>query len=73
MIILQNMDVPGMIGHVGAILGSEDVNIASMQLGRHASGGKAIMLLNVDDVVQDRCLSGLESHENILWAKGIGL
>jgi len=73
MIILQNMDVPGMIGHVGAILGSEEVNIASMQLGRHTIGGKAIMLLNVDEEVQTKCISRLEEHENILWAKGVSL
>ncbi len=73
MIVLQNMDVPGMIGHVGVILGSEKVNIATMQLGRHTIGDKAIMLLNVDEEVEANCIERLESHENILWAKAIKL
>jgi len=73
MIVLQNMDVPGMIGHVGALLGTEEVNIATMQLGRHESGGKAIMLLNVDDRVADVTIEKLEEHKNILWAKAISL
>ena len=73
MIVLQNMDVPGMIGHVGAMLGSEKVNIATMQLGRQESGGKAIMLLNVDDEVPKTTIDKLESHENILWAKAVSL
>lgn len=73
MIVLQNMDVPGMIGHVGAMLGSEEVNIATMQLGRQESGGKAIMLLNVDENVADGTIEKLEAHDNILWAKAVGL
>ncbi len=73
MMFLQNMDVPGMIGHVGAILGQEKVNIATMQLGRQAIGGKAIMILNVDGEVHDDCIKKLESHENVLWAKPVAL
>ncbi len=73
MIVLQNKDVPGMIGHVGAILGSEEVNIATMQLGRQESGGKAIMLLNVDEDIRKESIDKLESHKNVLWAKSVSL
>jgi len=73
MIVLQNMDVPGMIGHVGAILGQEGINIATMQLGRQKSGGKAIMLLNVDERPDRKSVLRLEEHENVLWARVVGL
>lgn len=73
MIVLQNKDVPGMIGHVGAILGQENINIATMQLGRHKGGGKAIMLLNVDDKPDNSSVLKLEEHENILWARAVSL
>ncbi len=73
MIILQNMDVPGMIGHVGAILGEEGINIATMQLGRYKSGGKAIMLLNIDEKPDSRSVVKLEEHENVLWARAVSL
>lgn len=73
MIVLQNRDVPGMIGHVGDILGSENVNIATMQLGRLASGGQAIMLLNVDEEVHKRCIDRLQAHDNVFWARAVTL
>ncbi len=73
MLVIQNKDVPGMIGHVGAILGSEGVNIATMQLGRQTIGGNAIMLLNVDGIADKECIDRLEEHENVLWAKSIAL
>ncbi|HBY46682.1 MAG TPA: phosphoglycerate dehydrogenase, partial [Chloroflexi bacterium] len=41
MLITHHRDRPGMIGHVGMILGRHDVNIAGMQVGRHYRGGEA--------------------------------
>jgi D-3-phosphoglycerate dehydrogenase / 2-oxoglutarate reductase len=46
-------DRPGVIGQVGTILGRADVNIASMQLGRDAPRGLAMMVLKVDDPVPE--------------------
>lgn len=73
MVILQNMDVPGVIGTVGTIMGEEQINIATMQLGRNAIGGKAIMLLNVDGEAKETALKRLVDTEDILWAEGISL
>jgi D-3-phosphoglycerate dehydrogenase len=41
-------DVPGMIGKIGTVLGTSDINIASMQVGRTKMGGQAVMGINVD-------------------------
>jgi D-3-phosphoglycerate dehydrogenase len=41
-------DVPGMIGKIGTVLGENDINIASMQVGRTKMGGQAVMGINVD-------------------------
>lgn len=37
-----------MIGRVGNLLAKNDVNIATMQVGRERIGGKAIMMLTID-------------------------
>ncbi len=51
MMFIQNMDVPGVIGRIGTILGKGGVNIATMQVGRNNRGEKALMVLNVDGSV----------------------
>ncbi len=73
MIVLENIDVPGMIGHVGSVLGEEKVNIATMQLGRTKLGERAMMLLNIDDEAPESCLERLEEHPNVIWARGATL
>src|SRR5262249_29797660 len=39
MLVLENEDVPGMIGRVGTILGNANVNIANMNVSRNELGG----------------------------------
>lgn len=48
LILVSHMDKPGIIGQFGTILGNNDVNIATMQVGRKIIGGEAIMVLTVD-------------------------
>ncbi|WP_434750525.1 phosphoglycerate dehydrogenase [Paenibacillus amylolyticus] len=50
-ILISHNDKPGIIGRVGTLLGQNDVNIASMQVGRKIIGGAAIMILTVDKEV----------------------
>jgi D-3-phosphoglycerate dehydrogenase / 2-oxoglutarate reductase len=51
MIFLGYSDRPGVVGAVGQILGSHDINIAQMQVCRHALGGAALIVLSVDSAV----------------------
>jgi D-3-phosphoglycerate dehydrogenase len=44
-------DRPGIIGRVGTILGEHAINIATMEVGRKAAGGDALMGLTVDSPV----------------------
>ncbi|HET6386918.1 MAG TPA: phosphoglycerate dehydrogenase [Armatimonadota bacterium] len=59
MLITMHTDKPGMIGKVGSLLGSRQINIARMQLGRAAPRGRAVMVLNVDDPVSNEVLAEL--------------
>ena len=67
MIYLSNNDVPGVIGAVGAILGKENINIATMNVGRKENEN-AIMLLTVDSEVEKESLKKLRALDQINWA-----
>jgi D-3-phosphoglycerate dehydrogenase len=51
MMFLGYADRPGVVGTVGQILGARQVNIAGMQVCRHAQGGEAMIVLSVDSAV----------------------
>ncbi len=53
LLITHHRDRPGIVGHIGMILGDYAVNIAGMQVARHERGGEAIMVLNVDDAIPE--------------------
>jgi len=58
-LVSRHEDRPGVVGKVGSILGEHDVNIASMQVGRDAPRGNAMMILAVDDRVAPDVLERL--------------
>jgi len=58
MVFFRYVDRPGIVGVIGGRLGEAGVNIASMQVGRRAAGGEALIAMAVDsaippDVVDD--------------------
>lgn len=73
MLFIQNRDIPGVIGQIGTFLGTENINIASMQVGRLMVGEEALMLLNVDNEVSAETLDKVKKIDNILSAKSIRL
>jgi D-3-phosphoglycerate dehydrogenase len=65
MLIINNIDKPGMIGKVGTFLGQKKINIASMDVGRIKIGEAVVMVLNVDSDVPDNLLAELVKIEGI--------
>ena len=72
-LLLENKDRPGAVGHVGTILGKHQVNIASMSLGRDVQGGAALTLLNLDSRPSDDLLAALAADGDIVSARVIEL
>ena len=68
MLIISNIDKPGMIGKVGTFLGQHNINIAAMDVGRIKVGEKAVMVLNVDGAVLDKVLGDITKIEGIFGA-----
>jgi D-3-phosphoglycerate dehydrogenase len=68
-LMLENLDVPGVVGRVGTFLGDKGINIAGFQLGRNKPGGTAVSLINVDNLVSDEVLFELTKLPNVTSAK----
>ncbi|OCL25812.1 phosphoglycerate dehydrogenase [Orenia metallireducens] len=53
LLVTNHTDQPGVVGKVGTLLGDNGINIASLKLGRNKIGGKAIMILNIDQEIDN--------------------
>ncbi|MBI5201215.1 MAG: phosphoglycerate dehydrogenase [Elusimicrobia bacterium] len=73
MIVLENQDQPGMIGHVGTLLGKRGVNISDMRVGRHAPQQKAVMVLTIDEDVSPDVLKELGQIPGITGVRWVRL
>lgn len=60
-LVIQNQDVPGVIGRVGTVLGERKINIGSFALGRHPESREAIGLVNVDQNVPPPVLAEIRA------------
>jgi len=61
MLYTTNEDVPGIIGTLGATMGTHGVNIANFTLGRAAAGGEAIALLYLDAAIRPEIVADLNA------------
>lgn len=61
--LMQNLDRPGVIGAVGTILGKKQINVSRMQVG--LADGEALALWNVDQEIQEDTLKELRALSNV--------
>ena len=73
MLLVKNEDTPGVIGHVGTLLGDRKVNIARMNVGRKTGSGRAIMLIEVDGEVPADVVSEVLSISGVRDARAVNL
>jgi len=76
LLVCRNLDVPGVIGRIGSILGEQGVNIANFALGRDRSGAKpvkALAVVQVDAPVSDAVLDALRTIEALLEVRLVKL
>jgi D-3-phosphoglycerate dehydrogenase len=73
MLFISNIDKPGVLGKIGTILGKNNINIAGLQMGRKAIGGKQLIVLNVDEPVPETVLQEINTQEDILDTKLVNL
>ncbi len=71
MIVIQNVDRPGVIGNVGTVLGRHQINIGRFQLGRR--GDRALCMVNIDTPADEAVLEEIRKLPNILTAQQVHL
>ncbi|MDR7079161.1 D-3-phosphoglycerate dehydrogenase [Neobacillus niacini] len=73
LLLVKHQDVPGMIGKVGSLLGDYHINIGTMQVGRTAVGGEAIMMLTLDKQITAEVIRALTLISGLNEAKSLEL
>ncbi len=72
-LIMQNRDVPGVIGRVGTILAEYEVNIAEWRLGRDEPGGQALSFINLDSEPPPAVLDALTAIDGLTAVRLVAL
>jgi D-3-phosphoglycerate dehydrogenase len=74
LIYMRNLDVPGVIGHVGTVLGRNCINIGNFSLGRREDApagtvADAVAVVSTDGMVSDEVLGQLREHPAVQLAR----
>ena len=64
MIVIQNIDKPGVIGNVGSTLGRHQINIGRFQLGRLKD--RALCMVNIDTPADEAVIEEIRALPNML-------
>ena len=64
-LLVENNDVPGVIGNVGTLLGNLNINIAAYLLNRSGEDGKAFAVIRVDNRLSNDDLIKLSEIQDI--------
>ena len=76
LVYMRNLDVPGVIGKIGTILGNHHINIANFSLGRQETASataEAIAVVHVDSRVPEAVLEELRKIEAVKVARAMQL
>ncbi len=76
LVVCRSLDVPGVIGRIGTILGQQGVNIANFALGRERTGekpAKALSVVQVDEPVSEQVLESLKVIDALVEARLVKL
>ena len=71
MLYVNNLDKPGFIGALGALLGETGINIATFNLGRVAAGDDAIALVGIDQTPDDGLISRIRALPHVKEARAL--
>ena len=79
LVYMRNQDVPGVIGHVGTVLGRNRINIANFSLGRRngpvtpGEPAEAIAVVTIDGEIPDSVLAELRANPAVKLARAVEL
>jgi D-3-phosphoglycerate dehydrogenase len=68
---VKNDDTPGVVGHIGTLLGARAINIARMTVGRKPGSGRAVMLIEVDNEVPPAVIEEVRAIAGVREARSV--
>jgi D-3-phosphoglycerate dehydrogenase len=71
LVCIKSLDIPGMVGHMGTVLGANNINIANFSLGRRESDGEAISVVSTGALVPQSVLNQITAHPAVILARAI--
>ncbi len=71
MLVMHNNDVPNVVGTIGNFLGERKINIANLHLARTKRGGKALVIIEIDDDLDSSVIEKMRALPEILDLKYI--
>ncbi len=71
MVVIRNLDMPGMVGVVGAMLGDAGINISNMHIGESGDGVEALMVVATSGPVSPAVQDALRAHEHVRFVRAI--
>jgi D-3-phosphoglycerate dehydrogenase / 2-oxoglutarate reductase len=73
LLVIENDDIPGIIGSVGTVFGDNGVNIGNMTWGRKTDDDTAMTVINVDTVLPANMIAQLKKISNVKSVEQIHL
>lgn len=73
LLISRHTDQPGMVGRIGTVLGSNNINIAGMHLGRANVRGEAVMVMQIDDPMTREAMDDLTAMLGVIEVRFVTL
>ncbi len=73
LVVIYNEDKPGVIGNIGTIMGTHNINIASMKVGRDEKQKLALTVINIDSPLSNEVYELLKNVPGIKMVKSIKL
>ncbi len=72
-LVMESIDVPGVIGRVGTLLGEHEINIAEWRLGRVAPAHQVLSFINLDAEAPPDVLARLAQLEGVVGVRQVNV
>jgi D-3-phosphoglycerate dehydrogenase len=73
LLVLENEDVPGIVGMVGTVLAKHKLNISNMSLSRNTVGGIALNICGLDSEPEAEAIAEITANKNIKGIRVVNL
>ena len=71
LLVFSTLDLPGVMGSVGSMLGRYDINVEHFSVGRQQPRGSSLGLVAVDEALSDEIILLIADLPNIQWVRQI--